>query len=79
MAQRKDALQLIAREYVFDIKDGRSVCGILVAIDDQSNLLVSNAREIYNTHNRELGSVSIRKNTIDKISVSKHDYADLFG
>lgn len=75
-------LDFISRVYTFEITDGRTIEGVLIAIDDQSNLLVTNATETYNSnsnlyHKRELGLVSIRKNTIKKVSMLRKDFNDL--
>lgn len=73
-----EPIDLISRSYTFDITDGRIIQGILIAIDDQSNLLVTNATESKDNHYRELGLVSIRRNTIKKVSVSLKDYNQTF-
>lgn len=77
-----EPVDLISHSYVFEITDGRIIEGILIAIDDQSNLLVTNATEAYNNnenyyHKRELGLVSIRKSTIKKVSMSSKDLKKL--
>lgn len=71
-------LDLISQSYTFNIIDGRVIQGILIAIDDQSNLLVTNAIESFNDHQRELGLVSIRRNTIDKVFVTEKEYKNIF-
>jgi small nuclear ribonucleoprotein (snRNP)-like protein len=73
-----EPLDFISRSFVFNITDGRTIEGILIAIDDQSNLLVTNATESKDNHRRELGLVSIRKETIDKISITKKEYKEIF-
>lgn len=73
-----NSLDLISRTYTIIISDGRIIRGVLIAIDDQSNLLVNNASELFNDHHRELGLVSIRKNIIEKISVSETEYNAIF-
>lgn len=71
-------LDLISQSYTFNIIDGRVIRGILIAIDDQSNLLVTNATESFNDHQRELGLVSIKRNTIDKVFVTEKEYKNIF-
>lgn len=76
--QTMEPVDLISRTYTIKISDGRIIKGVLIAIDDQSNLLVNNASESHGEHYRQLGLVSIRKNIIDKISVSKTEYNTIF-
>lgn len=73
-----EPLDLISQTYTFHITDGRVIKGILIAIDDQSNLLVTNATESSFDHHRELGLVSIKRDTIDKVFVSEKDYNNNF-
>lgn len=70
-----DPIDLISQNYVFHIKDDRVITGILIAIDDQSNLLVTNATESFDdSHHRELGLVSIKRDTIEKVFMTEKDY-----
>lgn len=69
---------LISHTYVFNITDGRVIQGVLIAIDDQSNLLVTNAVETFGDHQRELGLVSIRRDTIDKVLTTEREYRSAF-
>ncbi|GMM29860.1 hypothetical protein DAMA08_026050 [Martiniozyma asiatica (nom. inval.)] len=62
---------LINHHYSFQIIDGRCISGDLLAIDDQSNLLVTNAVESVNEKSRVLGLVSIRQSTISKVFIKK--------
>lgn len=73
-------IDLISRPYTFAIADGRSVHGVLIAIDDQANLLVTNAAETTpdGTHTRQLGLISLRRDTIKSVCVSQADYSALF-
>lgn len=74
-----EPVDLISHQYRFDISDGRRISGILIAIDDQSNLLITNATEAAPTgHTRELGLVSIRRSTVDRIWVSKQEHGQIF-
>ena len=73
-------IDLISRPYTFAIADGRSIHGVLIAIDDQANLLVTNAAETTpdGTHTRQLGLISLRRDTIKSVCVSQADYSALF-
>lgn len=71
-------LDLISHSYTFDITDGRVIQGVLIAIDDQSNLLVTNAVETCGSHHRELGLVSIRRNTITRVLTTEREYSSIF-
>ena len=71
-------LDLISHSYTFDITDGRAIQGVLIAIDDQSNLLVTNAVETCGSHHRELGLVSIRRNTIARVLTTEREYSSIF-
>lgn len=68
---------LISRQYIVDTTDGRQIVGILLALDDQGNLLLTNTTE-QTPHMRELGLISVRKQSISKISLSKNDYNSMF-
>lgn len=75
-------VDLISHSYIFEITDGRIIRGILIAIDDQSNLLVTNAIESYISrsnynHKREIGLVSIRKHTIKRVKMVSNELNDL--
>ena len=73
-------IDLISRPYTFAIADGRSIHGVLIAIDDQANLLVTNAAETTpdGTHTRQLGLISLRRDTIKSVCVSQADHSALF-
>ncbi|GME77187.1 unnamed protein product [Ambrosiozyma monospora] len=69
-----EPLDMISMHYRFEITDGRIITGLLISIDDQSNLLVTEATE-YNGSGlaRELGLVAIPKTTIQNIGVDKKE------
>lgn len=74
-----DPIDLVSHSYTFQIVDGRSITGVLIAIDDESNLLVTNAQESDNHgHFRELGLVSIKRDTIAKVYMTEAEYKDTF-
>ncbi|ODV84291.1 hypothetical protein CANARDRAFT_200983 [[Candida] arabinofermentans NRRL YB-2248] len=67
-------IDLISLPYKLHITDGRILSGILISIDDQSNLLVSNVLETNGDITRELGLVSVPKSTISKIYVDDNEW-----
>ncbi|CAH2449381.1 Hypothetical protein PP7435_CHR3-1776 [Komagataella phaffii CBS 7435] len=71
---------LISLPLRVSITDGRQIKGILIALDDDCNILLSNAVELRNENgkwmSRELRLVSIRKFTISKIEADSSSYND---
>ncbi len=65
---------LISLTYKLEITDGRLLEGILVAVDDQSNLLITNVMETSGDIQREMGLVSVPRNSIRKVFVDKTEY-----
>ncbi|KAK6464539.1 hypothetical protein DFJ63DRAFT_334100 [Scheffersomyces coipomensis] len=68
-----------------NLKDSRSLTGILTVIDPFGNLLLSNTYETSidklnpnNLHSREIGLVSIPKDTMKSITVDKDTYKKIF-
>lgn len=73
-----EPIDLVSKEYTFNITDGRVINGILIAIDDQSNLLITNATEAKGEgHFRELGLVSLKRETIEKVYMTKQEYQSI--
>ncbi len=63
-------IDLISQKYRIELTDGRSLEGLLIAIDDQGNLLVSNVTEVNDGVRRQIGLVSIRRKCMKKVFVS---------
>lgn len=59
------------------ITDGRIVTGVLLAIDDESNLLLTNVYEYMAGNQRDLGMVSVPRKTILKVEASSDEYSKL--
>ncbi|KAH3664962.1 hypothetical protein OGATHE_003777 [Ogataea polymorpha] len=66
---------LISLPYQIVLVDNRQLDGILMAIDDQRNLLLSDVYEHSGSQTRHLGLVSVPKNTIKSVLVDKNEYA----
>mgnify|MGYP003362809075 CR=1 FL=1 len=63
-------IDLISQRYRIELTDGRSLEVLLIAIDDQGNLLVSDVNETNGGVQRQVGLVSIRKKYMKKIFAS---------
>ncbi|KAG7882947.1 hypothetical protein KL905_001649 [Ogataea polymorpha] len=68
-------IDLISLPYQIVLVDNRQLDGILMAIDDQRNLLLSDVYEHSGSQTRHLGLVSVPKNTIKSVLVDKNEYA----
>lgn len=70
----KDYISLPLR---ISIIDGRIITGVLLAIDDESNLLMTNVYEFKAEIQRDLGMVSVPRKTILKVEASSDEYRKL--
>ncbi|GME99157.1 unnamed protein product [[Candida] boidinii] len=83
-----EPIDLISVPFKFQIKDGRLLSGVLIAIDDCSNLLVTDVEEeiivlepsadgskkTEERHLRRLGLMSIPRDTITKILIKDSEF-----
>lgn len=67
-------IDLISLPYQFKLTDGRWLNGVLIAIDDQGNLLVSDAVETSGKVTRNIGLVSVPKSAIVKVYTDQHSW-----
>lgn len=64
-------MDFISKELSLKTTDGRQIRGVLLAVDHQANLLLTNAAEFHpeTQKSREIGLVSVPKCAISTISV----------
>ncbi|ODV97211.1 hypothetical protein PACTADRAFT_1786 [Pachysolen tannophilus NRRL Y-2460] len=69
----------ISLPFKIEIVNSRTVKGVLIAVDDQSNLLISDATEYYHDdenslRHRNIGLVCVPKAAIVKVEVDRLEY-----
>lgn len=74
-----DIADYISLSLRITVVDGRILHGILVAVDDQANLLLTEVVEFFNNQlkdeitQRQIGLVSVPRDTISKIEMDKNE------
>ncbi|CDK29749.1 unnamed protein product [Kuraishia capsulata CBS 1993] len=72
-----EPIDYISLPFRVTVVDGRVLEGRLLAIDDESNLLVTDVKEHTGEETRDLGLVSVPRKTIVKLEVEEKEYGDM--